>query len=322
MTDIPGVPRRQHAKLVLTTSLAMISRAVSRPTVAAAAGALRVSAPAAGFHASATAQASLRELEQRVKSVKNIEKITKSMKMIAATRLGRAQRAMNAAKKYGAASQEIFKEAEAKPTEDGKELFIVASSDKGLCGGIHSSLSKYSRNYLSKNTDVDVVVLGEKSKSQLQRAVPQNIKLSFNQIGKAIPTYAEATEIADTILKSGIEFDRVTIVYNKFVSSMSFETTGLPVFGEKALVEAAKFSQYEMEEDVTKDLAQFALTNAIFATLTEGHASEINSKRNAMDNASKNAGDMITNLNLLYNRGRQAAITNELIDIITGASSL
>ena len=111
-------------------------------------------------------------------------------------------------------------------------------------------------------------------------------------------------------------------MYNKYVSSISFESAIMPVYLEKALVEAPNFGQYEQEEDVVKDLAEFSLTNAIFATLVEGHATEINSKRNAMDNASKNAGDMITNLNLLYNRGRQAAITNELIDIITGASSL
>ena len=96
----------------------------------------------------------------------------------------------------------------------------------------------------------------------------------------------------------------------------------MPVYGKRALLEAPKFGAYEQEEDVTNDLATFSLTNAIFATLVEGHASEINSKRNAMDNASKSAGDMISNLNLLYNRGRQAVITNELIDIITGASSL
>ena len=94
------------------------------------------------------------------------------------------------------------------------------------------------------------------------------------------------------------------------------------MYSENALLEAPKFGAYEMEEGTAKDLAEFSFTNAVFAALVEGHASEINSKRNAMDNASKNAGDMITNLNLLYNRGRQATITNELIDIITGASSL
>ena len=251
------------------------------------------------------------------------------MKMIASTRLNRAQRAMNAAKKFGEASEEVFKQSEAQlPRGEGKELFLVVSSDKGLCGSIHSSLSKRTRKEVNslkdegKGDNATVVVLGEKSKGQLGRAIPLSISLSFNQVGKGIPTYADACVITDTILKEKLEFDRVNIIYNEFVSSISFDTTIMPVYGKRALLEAPKFGAYEQEEDVTNDLATFSLTNAIFATLVEGHASEINSKRNAMDNASKSAGDMISNLNLLYNRGRQAVITNELIDIITGASSL
>lgn len=111
-------------------------------------------------------------------------------------------------------------------------------------------------------------------------------------------------------------------MYNKYVSSLSFESAITTVHTEEALLNAPKLGAYEIEEGISRDLAEFSLTNSIFYTLVEGHASEINSRRNAMDNASKNAGDMITSLNLLYNRGRQAKITNELIDIITGASSL
>ncbi len=91
----------------------------------------------------------------------------------------------------------------------------------------------------------------------------------------------------------------------------------MEVFSEDALRNATQFKLYEQEDDVTKDLAEFAFANAVYAALVEGHASEINSKRNAMDNASKNAGDMISNLNMIYNPGRQAAITNDLVDIIT-----
>lgn len=249
------------------------------------------------------------------------------MKMIASTRLGRAQRAMNAAVAFGDASDEVFKQAEVETPEGGRQLFVVVSSDKGLCGGIHSSVSKRTRlavNELVQNgaEAPSVVVLGDKAKAQLSRALPDHLVLSFNQIGKSVPTYEDALAITDTILKSGIEFDKVNIIYNKYVSSLSFESTIAPVFSEDALLSAPKFSVYEMEESLAKDFAEFSFTNAIFSKLVEGHASEINSKRNAMDNASKNAGDMITNLNLLYNRGRQATITNELIDIITGASSL
>lgn len=167
-----------------------------------------------------------------------------------------------------------------------------------------------------------VVVLGEKSKAQLGRALPHNLALSFNQIGKDVPTFADASAIADQIIKSGIKFDKVNLIYNKYVSALSFESDIMEVFSEDALRNAPQFKLYEQEDDVTKDLAEFSFANAIYAALVEGHASEINSKRNAMDNASKNAGDMISSLNMLYNRGRQAAITNDLVDIITGASAL
>lgn len=122
-------------------------RAASRPALATALGVRCAAAPTlAGFHVSAAPQASLRELEARVKSVKNIEKITKSMKMIAATRLGRAQRAMDSAVAFGDASEELFKQAEVEaPKDSERELFVVVSSDRGLCGGIHSSVSKKTR---------------------------------------------------------------------------------------------------------------------------------------------------------------------------------
>lgn len=234
---------------------------------------------------------------------------------------------MNSAVVFGEASGEVFKQSEVEVPEGGRELFVVVSSDKGLCGGIHSSVSKRTRLAVAELNKAgaespSVVVLGDKAKAQLSRAMPQNLVLSFNQIGKSVPTYDDALAITTTILKSGVEFDKVNIIYNKYVSSLSFESAIMPVYSEQSLLAASKFSVYEMDESLSKDLAEFSFTNAIFAALVEGHASEINSKRNAMDNASKNAGDMITNLNLLYNRGRQATITNELIDIITGASSL
>ena len=216
------------------------------------------------------------------------------MKMIAATRLGRAQRAMDSAVAFGNASEELFKQSEVEaPKEGGRDLFVVVSSDRGLCGGIHSSVSKKTRAAVAElakagGEQPSIIVLGEKAKGQLSRALPNNLVLSFNQIGKGVPTYEDALAISTTILKHNIPFDKVNIVY----------------------------------KGISRDLAEFSLTNSIFYTLVEGHASEINSRRNAMDNASKNAGDMITSLNLLYNRGRQAKITNELIDIITGASSL
>ncbi|KAI0772992.1 ATP synthase F1 gamma [Trametes elegans] len=269
--------------------------------------------------------ATLREIELRLKSVRNIEKITKSMKMIASTKMNKAQRAMQAGKEYGLANSELFQHATAE--DAGKRtLFIVVSSDKGLCGGIHSSVTKATRRVFQEEgkvaEDSPIMVIGDKSKAQLARLLPNNLVMSFNQIGRDIPTFADAAGVADLILTSGVKYDKIAIVYNKFVSAISYESAIVEVETEELLKESPGFKAYEMEDDVTKDLSEFSLANAIYAALVEAHACEQSARRNAMDNASKNASDMINRLTLQYNRGRQAAITNELVDIITGASAL
>ncbi|KZT26107.1 ATP synthase F1 gamma [Neolentinus lepideus HHB14362 ss-1] len=268
--------------------------------------------------------ATLRELELRLKSVRNIEKITKSMKMIASTKLNKAQRAMVQGKQYGAANAELFQNAPPE-TSTKRRLFIVVSSDKGLCGGVHSSVSKATRReFAEHNLDPEspIMVIGDKSKAQLSRALPNNLALTFNQIGRDVPTFADAAGVADLVIKSGVQYDSITIVYNKFVSAISYEAATVEVLTENSLKESPGFKAYEMEDDFTKDVAEFALANAIYAALVEGHACEISARRNAMDNASKNASDMINSLQLQYNRGRQASITNELVDIITGPFSV
>ncbi|KZW00963.1 putative ATP synthase gamma chain mitochondrial precursor [Exidia glandulosa HHB12029] len=256
------------------------------------------------------------------------------MKMIASTKLTQAQRAMQTAKDYGIANNEVVSHATPDGDAGKRRLFVVVSSDRGLCGGIHSSVSKATRRALgaakpipeekvpAADPDSPVMVIGDKSKMQLSRAVAKNLSLTFNQIGKDVPSFADACAVADLITTSGVEYDSVVIVYNKFMSAISYEPAFVEVLPAKALAESPGFKSYEMEEDVTKDLAEFQLANAIFAALVEGHAAEQSSRRNAMDNASKNAGDMIGSLQMKYNRGRQAAITNELVDIITGASAL
>jgi len=300
--------------------MSMLARAAARPSLA------RIAPAAGAAPAAARNMATLREIELRLKSVRNIEKITKSMKMIASTKLARAQRAMTAAKSYGVANTSIYEHSEAEKTESEgkkKKLFIVISSDRGLCGGIHSSVSKATRREVEKDPgDSTIVVLGDKSKAQLIRMLPQQLALTFNQIGKDIPTFADAAVIADQIVKSGVEYDSVSLVYNRFVSAISYEPHIVEVFSEETLKNSPNFRVYELEDDVTRDLSEFALANAIYAALVEGHAAEQSSRRNAMDNASKNAGEMINSLTMQYNRGRQAAITNELVDIITGASAL
>ena len=262
--------------------------------------------------------ATLREIETRLKSVKNIEKITKTMKTVASSKLPKATRTMAQAKVYGETSGELFKNAETKAGQ-GKTLLIVASSDKGLCGGIHSQLSKATRRALDEKPDADLVLIGDKAKAQLQRVRPDNIILTFNQIGKDVPSFAEAQAIADLVLRSGKQYEEVSVIYNTFVSGVAYEPTTMPVYSEEAFKASPNFAAYEIEDDVLANLSEFTFANVIYATLVEGHACELSARRNAMDNASKNAGEMIGKFTIAYNRTRQAVITTQLIDVITGS---
>ncbi|KAG2221762.1 hypothetical protein INT45_003402, partial [Circinella minor] len=266
--------------------------------------------------------ATLKEIQLRLKSVSNIEKITKSMKMIASTKVNKAQRGMEAARAFGAASNSLYQNAETKAAEDGKTLFVATSSDRGLCGGIHSSVSKATRRLLEAKPESEVVVLGDKPKAQLLRFARDNIVITFNQIGKDLPTFDEACSIADKVQAEGVEFDTAEIVYNEFKSVIAYEANTISVFSQEAFKASPNFAAYEIEDDVLANLQEFTFANSIYWALVEGHASEMCAKRAAMENATSNAGDMITKLTMTYNRGRQAVITNELIDIITGASAL
>lgn len=185
---------------------------------------------------------------------------------------------MKTAKAYGAANVQIFDEAEVtKDVASGqKVLYVVVSSDRGLCGGIHSSVSKAAKKALSDSEadpNAPVVVLGDKPKQQLSRSVPENLVLSFNQIGKAVPTFQDACAIADQIEERKVDYDVVKIIYNKFVSSISYEAAVMSVYKADALKASPKFAAYDIDDDaLVGDLASFALTNAIFAALVEGFA--------------------------------------------------
>ena len=181
--------------------------------------------------------ATLREIEDRLKSIRNIEKITKTMKIVASTKLTRAQRAMANSRTYGQTSNTVFDEAETKPVEgEGKKtLIVVASSDKGLCGGIHSGLSKKVRRMLLDTPDADIVVVGEKAKAQLGRSSGKNMVLSFGNIGKDVPTFADAQAIADQISQLPGDYSSIQIIYNKFINATSYEATPIEAFSEEAI---------------------------------------------------------------------------------------
>ncbi|KAG5208049.1 ATP synthase subunit gamma [Trichophyton interdigitale] len=293
----------------------MFSR-TARPAWKAGSAAVARVAPA-----NAANFATLREIEGRLKSIKNIEKITKTMKIVASTRLNKAQRAMTLSRAYGETSEAVFGQAETKPLEGLKTLYIVASSDKGLCGGIHSGLSKATRRMIMEKPDADIVVLGEKSKGQLSRSNEDNLVLSFAGVGKDVPTFAEAQAIADQICQLPTDYASIKIVYNKFINAQAYEPTTVEAFSEEAIIQSPNVIAFEVDSEVLANLREYALANSLYWALAEGHACEISARRNAMENASKNAGDMIQRFQILYNRQRQAAITGELVEIITGATA-
>ncbi|TVY32248.1 ATP synthase subunit gamma, mitochondrial [Lachnellula subtilissima] len=297
----------------------MLSRAVRPALKAGAAASVRpVAAPVATF-------ATLREIEQRLKSISNIEKITKTMKIVASTKLNRAQRAMTESRQYGKTSNTVFEQAETKPLEsEGKKtLIVVSGSDKGLCGGIHSGLSKQVRRMLVETPDADIVVLGEKCKAQLSRSNGKNIVLSFSNVGKNIPTSQKPKRSQTRSLSS----QRTMLPFRLSTTSSSMPHLTKPPRlklsrrRQSRNPVSSNFSAFEIDDEVLTNFREYALSNTLFWALAEGHACEISARRNAMDNASKNAGDMISKYQILYNRTRQAVITGELVEIITGASA-
>ncbi|MCJ1361294.1 atp3 gamma subunit of the F1 sector of mitochondrial F1F0 ATP synthase [Acarospora aff. strigata] len=295
----------------------MLSR-TARPALRAGAA-----VPARSVTPNAANYATLREIESRLKSIRNIEKITKTMKIVASTKLTRAQKAMTESRKYGQTSNTVFENAETKPVEgEGKKnLIVVVSSDKGLCGGIHSGLSKTARRILIENPETEIVVIGEKSKAQLTRSNGRKIVLSFAGVGKNVPTFADAQAIADQISLLPTDYASIKIIYNKFINATSYEATPIEAFSEEAIANSPNFAAFEIDDAVLANLREYALANSLYWALAEGHACEQSARRNAMDNASKNAGDMINKYQILYNRTRQSVITGELVEIITGAAA-
>ena len=163
------------------------------------------------------------------------------MKIVASTKLTRAQRAMQESRSYGQTSNTVFDEAETKPVEgeNKKTLLVVCSSDKGLCGGIHSGLSRAARRMLTEHPgDYDIVVLGEKSKAQLSRSNGKQLVLTFSGVGKDVPTFADAQAIADQISLLPTDYGSIKILYNKFINAQSYEATTIEAYSEEAILES------------------------------------------------------------------------------------
>jgi F-type H+-transporting ATPase subunit gamma len=205
------------------------------------------------------------------------------MKIVASTKMTRAQKAMTESRTYGQTSQQVFEEAQTKALEDKKTLLVIASSDKGLCGGIHSGMTRATRRMLEKDSNIDIAIIGEKCKSQLGRSNPKNMVLSFAGVGKDVPTFADAQAIADRITQLPTEYASIKIMYNKFINATSYEPITIEAFSEEAITASENYAAYEIDDEVLANLRDYALANSLYWALAEGHACEQSARRNAMD---------------------------------------
>jgi len=271
--------------------------------------------------------ATLKEIAIRLKSVKNIQKITKSMKMVSAAKYARAERDLKKARPYGEGAKAFFEKVEV-ANDDTKpnHLIVALTSDRGLCGSVHSSVVKKIRAYakeMSPNVNLKLAIIGDKARSMLYRQHGEKILFCVNDVGKKPPSFVDASNIAAAITSSGYEYDFGLMYFNRFKSVVTFNTTSMPLFTLDSVSNAEKISLYDsLDEETLKCYNEFALTNLVFYAMKENACSEQSSRMTSMDNATKNAGEMIDKLTLTYNRSRQAVITRELIEIISGAAAV
>lgn len=271
-------------------------------------------------------QATLKDVRIKLKSVKNIQKITKTMQMVSAAKYARAQRELTPARVYGVGAQAVFENAELE-ADDTKpnHLIIAISSDRGLCGGVHSGVAKAIKAYVLANPDLNtkVIIAGDKVKAALHKTHPSYILSVMTELGRKPPLFEEAAFIAEQVLDSGYEFDVCKMFYNKFKNVVSYKMTPHDIHSFGTLSTAETMLQYDdVDEAVLQSFYEFSLANLVFYGMKETACSEQSARMTAMDAATKNAGDMILRLQIVYNRTRQAVITTELIEIISGTVAL
>ncbi|XP_076296560.1 ATP synthase, gamma subunit [Lasioglossum baleicum] len=272
--------------------------------------------------------ATLKMISMRLKSVKNIQKITQSMKMVSAAKYSRAERDLKQARPLGVGTKAFYEQAEiAAPADEPKRLLIAVTSDRGLCGAVHTGVSRNIRDTLladaNERENTKIVCIGEKSKAILSRLFANNILFVASEVGRKPPTFNDAARVATEIMNSEYTFGSGRIIYNKFKTVVSYSVDQLPLFDKNSVITAPKLSVYDsIDEEVVQSYLEFSLASLLFYSMKEGACSEQSSRMTAMDNASKNAGEMIDKLTLTFNRTRQAVITRELIEIISGAAAL
>jgi len=296
----------------------------------------------------------LKDLKGRIESVKSTRKITSAMKMVAAAKLRKAQDAAEAARPYAVRMERMLGSLAASidgvdgapkmlagTGKDGTHLLVAFTADRGLCGGFNGSIVRQIRRMANalkaEGKTVKVLFVGRKAHDVLKREFGDTVVGVVTGIGKKRVEYDEGADVAQRITRmfENGEFDVCTIVFNRFQSAMTQVVTPLqlipftakidgnedPQSGAKEDIVASYIFEPE-EEEILADLLPGNLAVQIFQAMLESSASEHGARMTAMDSATRNAGDMIDDLTLLYNRTRQAFITKELIEIISGAEAL
>ena len=291
--------------------------------------------------------ANLKDLKNRIASVKSTRKITKAMQMVAAAKLRRAQEAAEQSRPYTERFNAVMARlassvggSDSAPKllsgtgEDKVHLLVVMTAERGLCGGFNTNIAKLAKNHarrlVAEGKEVKILTVGKKGRDQLRRDFGKYLVGHVDLSDVKRLGYADAQGIAKDILSrfDEGEFDVATIFFSEFVNVVSQIPTAQQIIpasfedkGEDA--GASTLFDYEpSEEEILADLLPRGVATAIFSALLENAASEQGARMSAMDNATRNAGDMIEDLTIEYNRSRQAVITNELIEIISGAEAL
>ncbi|MDG1127511.1 F0F1 ATP synthase subunit gamma [Rhodobacteraceae bacterium EhC02] len=288
----------------------------------------------------------LKDLKNRIASVKSTRKITKAMQMVAAAKLRRAQDAAEASRPYTERFNAVMAGLAASvggsdsaprllagTGDDKVHLLVVMTAERGLCGGFNSNIAKLAKQkaaeLLAKGKTVKILTVGKKGRDQMKRDYASHFvgHVDLTEIKRV--GYADAQEIARGVLArfDAGEFDVATIFYSKFVNVVSQIPTAQQIipasFAASEADAASTLYDYEPDEEaILADLLPRGVATQIFSALLENGASEQGARMSAMDNATRNAGDMIEKLTIEYNRSRQAVITNELIEIISGAEAL
>ena len=293
----------------------------------------------------------LKALKSRIKSVKSTQKMTKAMKMVAASKLRRAKQAVESSRPYSEKIAELISSVasniSAKDMQNGRfplltghssnktHLVIILSSDRGLCGGLNSVAVKHAKNYINsltaKGKIVKIIFIGRKAYEQMKSAFSDKINDKIFGIFKNNIDYKVAEDLAKKVINlfDSRKFDICDVIYSKFKSAIAQEVIKKQLIPAEINIEIKSSAAGQMpidyepgKKEILSNLLPRNLTMQIYNQLLENSASEQGARMAAMESATKNAGTMIKNLTLVYNRTRQANITKELIDIVSGANAV